>query len=337
GVNIFSILTGKTANSHKHIISTLQYRIEDMREVGTVDESDIILVFCPVVSRAGTDIDQALDIFNHNTGSKLAVLVVLHHTFDKEKMVPDSSRCVNRTDILTVDCLFYEDTGLLKCQKNSDAVDKVVNWLRQQGRQTGVKIRLHQRKVKVFSILAGKIKNCHKEFFDILRNRIENLEEARTVDKSDIILVFCSIVSRAGTDIDAALKNYVYPTDKLAVLVVLHHTFDPEKTVPDSRRCVNRTDILTVDCLFCEDTGLLKCQKNSDAYDKTVYWLIQQGAKIGITISPCQIKRTVGMMTLRIDKSPHQLFRNFIPRLFTVEIRFSLCVFSKCFKCRYLQ
>uniref|UniRef100_A0A8C2JH58 Uncharacterized protein n=1 Tax=Cyprinus carpio TaxID=7962 RepID=A0A8C2JH58_CYPCA len=103
-----------------------------MREVGTVDESDIILVFCPVVSRAGTDIDQALDIFNHNTGSKLAVLVVLHHTFDKEKMVPDSSRCVNRTDILTVDCLFYEDTGLLKCQKNSDAVDKVVNWLRQQ-------------------------------------------------------------------------------------------------------------------------------------------------------------------------------------------------------------
>uniref|UniRef100_A0A9J7X4Y4 Fibronectin type-III domain-containing protein n=1 Tax=Cyprinus carpio carpio TaxID=630221 RepID=A0A9J7X4Y4_CYPCA len=322
GVNIFSILTGKTANSHKHIISTLQYRIEDMREVGTVDESDIILVFCPVVSRAGTDIDQALDIFNHNTGSKLAVLVVLHHTFDKEKMVPDSSRCVNRTDILTVDCLFYEDTGLLKCQKNSDAVDKVVNWLRQQGRQTGVKIRLHQnftnpgqngdqererlakvnkrqqmannepstRKVKVFSILAGKIKNCHKEFFDILRNRIENLEEARTVDKSDIILVFCSIVSRAGTDIDAALKNYVYPTDKLAVLVVLHHTFDPEKTVPDSRRCVNRTDILTVDCLFCEDTGLLKCQKNSDAYDKTVYWLIQQGAKIGITISPCQNK-----------------------------------------------
>uniref|UniRef100_A0A8C1W037 Uncharacterized protein n=1 Tax=Cyprinus carpio TaxID=7962 RepID=A0A8C1W037_CYPCA len=96
----------------------------------------------------------------------------------------------------------------------------------------------------------------------------KRLYKPRTKPRSrtDIILVFCSIVSRAGTDIDAALKNSVYPT----VLVVLHHTFDPEKTVPDSRRCVNRTDILTVDCLFCEDTGLLKCQKNSDAYDKTV-------------------------------------------------------------------
>lgn len=66
------------------------------------------------------------------TETKLAVLVVLHHTFDSEKTVPDSSRCVNRTDILTVDCLFYEGTGLLECQKNSDAVDKVVNWLMQQ-------------------------------------------------------------------------------------------------------------------------------------------------------------------------------------------------------------
>uniref|UniRef100_A0A8C2KUZ1 Uncharacterized protein n=1 Tax=Cyprinus carpio TaxID=7962 RepID=A0A8C2KUZ1_CYPCA len=87
-------------------------------------ESDIILVFCPIISRAGTDIE--------NQYQKPTVLVVLHHTFDPEKIIPDSRRSINRTDILTVDCLFYEDTGLLKCQKNSDAVDKVVNWLRQQ-------------------------------------------------------------------------------------------------------------------------------------------------------------------------------------------------------------
>ncbi|XP_042610851.1 uncharacterized protein si:dkey-27p18.3 [Cyprinus carpio] len=223
----------------------LQRRIGNLTEVSRVDESDIILVFCPVVSRAGTDIDTALERFSGKTDSKLAVLVVLHHTFDPEKTIPDSSRSVKRTDILTVDCLFYEDRGLLKCQKNSNAVDKTVNWLIQQGRQTGVKIRPRQnftnpgqnrdqeperlakvnkrqkmannepstKKVKVFLILAGKIKSCHKEIFDILRKRTENLEEARTVDESDIILVFCPIVSRAGTDIDAALKNYVYPTD----------------------------------------------------------------------------------------------------------------------------
>ncbi|KTF89896.1 hypothetical protein cypCar_00034601 [Cyprinus carpio] len=313
--------TGKTYGYDKNFTDMLQRRIGNLTEVSRVDESDIILVFCPVVSRAGTDIDTALERFSGKTDSKLAVLVVLHHTFDPEKTIPDSSRSVKRTDILTVDCLFYEDRGLLKCQKNSNAVDKTVNWLIQQGRQTGVKIRPRQnftnpgqnrdqehealakgnkrqkmgnnepstKKVKVFSILDEKMKSCQKKFFDILRNRIENLEEAHTGGESDIILVFCPIVSRAGTDIEAALKNCVYSTDsKLTVLVVLHHTFDPEKIVPDSSRSVKRTDILTVDCLFYEDTGLLECQKNLDSTEKTVNWLIQQGAKIGKTISPSQ-------------------------------------------------
>ncbi|XP_052412144.1 uncharacterized protein si:dkey-27p18.3 isoform X3 [Carassius gibelio] len=330
-VKVCIFRTGKTNGCEKDFTDMLQSRIENLTEVGSVDESNIILVFCPVVSRAGTDIDNALERFNHNTDTKLGVLVVLHHTFDPEKTVPDSSRYVNRTDILTVDCLFYEDKGLLKCQKNLDAADKVETWLIQQGGQRGVKIRPreinpghiqdpeHERcklnkkgasltllrnnkpstvhfpgKVKVFSIFAGKIKSCQKEFFDILRNRTENLEESHKVDESDVVLVFCPIVSRAGTDIDAALNNLTYPTDsKLTVLVVIHHTFDPEKTVPDSRRSINRTDILTVDCLFYEDTGLLKCQKNLDAYDKTINWLIQQGAKIVIKKSPCENKSSI--------------------------------------------
>ncbi|XP_051751072.1 uncharacterized protein si:dkey-27p18.3 isoform X4 [Ctenopharyngodon idella] len=257
--------------------------------------------------------------------SQLAVLVVLHHTFDPEKTVTDSSRCVTRTDILTVDCLFFEDEGLLKCQKNSDAFGKVEHWLKQQWWKTGAKIshcqrpghiqnesphksnklqnkgesqqtvRKRQREenisskkgVKVCSILAGKTNNCDKEFITTLGKKIEILGEVATVEESNIILIFCPIVSRTGTDIEAALNKFSYSTDtKLAVLVVLHHTFDPEKTVPDSSRCVTRTDILTVDCLFFEDKGLLKCQKNSDAIDKVVYWLMEQGRKMGVKIYP---------------------------------------------------
>ncbi|XP_048043284.1 uncharacterized protein si:dkey-27p18.3 isoform X1 [Megalobrama amblycephala] len=139
--------------------------------------------------------------------------------------------------------------------------------------------------VKVSSILAGKTNNCDKEFINILGEKIENLGEAATVEESNIILVFCPIVSRAGTDIEAALNNFNYSKDsKLAVLVVLHHTFDPEKIVPDSSKCVTRTDMLTVDCLFYEDEGLLKCQKNSDAFKKVVNWLIEQGKRIDVKI-----------------------------------------------------
>ncbi|XDV21132.1 hypothetical protein PO909_026298 [Leuciscus waleckii] len=142
GVKVFTFFSGNTnelQKIHVDFIDTLRNRIESLREVSTVDESDIVLVLCPIVSRTGTDIEAAVKNVKDNTDSKLVVLVVLHHTFDPEKTVPDSSRCVNRTDILTVDCLFNEDKGLLKCQKNSEAFDQAMNWLK-QGRNTAVKI-----------------------------------------------------------------------------------------------------------------------------------------------------------------------------------------------------
>ncbi|XP_077097343.1 uncharacterized protein LOC143748943 [Siphateles boraxobius] len=329
-VKVCIFRTGKTKAADKEFTAVLESRILNLREVGTAKESNIILVFCPAVSRTGTDIDEALKRFNGNTDSKLAVLVVLHHTFDPEKTVPDTSRCVNRTDILTLDCLFHEDTGLLECQKNSEAYDKAVNWLTQQGCKAGVKISLRQSPgqnqyqasesshksnqlegesqqvakwlktennssstegVRLFSNLAGKTNDCDKKFIAILRMQIENLKEVGTVGESDIILIFCPIASRTGPDIEAALNKFNYSTEsKPVILVVLHHTFDPEKTVPDSSRCVNRTDILTLDCLFYEDTGLLECQKNSEAYDKAVNWLREQGKKKNIKISPYQNK-----------------------------------------------
>ncbi|KAI7812380.1 hypothetical protein IRJ41_000667, partial [Triplophysa rosa] len=316
GVKLFSMLTGKTNNSHKSFVYSLMNRVEDLREVPMVDGSNIVLVFCPIVSRAGTDIEAALKMFTDSTASKLKVLVVLHHTFEPEKTVPESSRCVNRTDILTVDCLFYEDTGLLKCQRNDEAIDKVVDWLIEQGKTTGVEVCPRQNRskgltsrkgshksvqeegqseivdfkksksnepeictedVKVCIISSGKTNETHIKIFNTLSARIKSLKEVPTVDESHFVLVFCPFVSRAGTDIEAALKIFDDSTaSKMKVLVVLHHTFEPEKTVPDSSRCVNRTDILTVDCLFYEDTGLLKCQKNDDAIDKVVNWLIQQ-------------------------------------------------------------
>ncbi|XP_058632693.1 uncharacterized protein LOC131541143 isoform X2 [Onychostoma macrolepis] len=84
-VKICIFRNGKTNGHYKDFTHMLQSRIENLREVPTVDESDVILVFCPVVSRAGTDINKALERFTGKTETKLAVLVVLHHTFDPEK------------------------------------------------------------------------------------------------------------------------------------------------------------------------------------------------------------------------------------------------------------
>lgn len=57
--------------------------------------------------------------------TKPAVLVMLHHTFDTECVVPESSKAVNRANTITVDCLFHEDQGLLRCKKNYDAIKHI--------------------------------------------------------------------------------------------------------------------------------------------------------------------------------------------------------------------
>ncbi|XP_051517461.1 uncharacterized protein LOC127419774 isoform X2 [Myxocyprinus asiaticus] len=318
-VKVFILLTGHTNNTHENFMANLKKQFKSLREVDTADKSDIVLVFCPIVSRAGTDIEAALKKLNNSTASKPAALVVLHHTFDPEKTVGESSRFVNREDILTVDCLFYEDTGLLQCLKNSEAINKVVNWLKQQRKKIGVKVcppqniwqkptrkisempdkdegkseakkvKRNTEEVKVFILLTRHTNNIHVNFMANLKKQFTSLREVDTADKSDIVLVFCPIVSRAGTDIEAALKKFNDSTvSKPAALVVLHHTFDPEKTVGESSRFVNREDILTVDCLFYEDTGLLQCLKNSEAINKVENWLILQGEIKGVKVQASQ-------------------------------------------------
>uniref|UniRef100_A0A8C8D4T1 Uncharacterized protein n=1 Tax=Oncorhynchus tshawytscha TaxID=74940 RepID=A0A8C8D4T1_ONCTS len=95
----------------------------------------------------------------------------------------------------------------------------------------------------------------------------KHLTVVTSLEESDVILAFCPIVSRAGTDVEAALEQI--PAGKPVILVVLHHTFDPDSTVPNSSRLVTRGDeILTVDSLFHENQGLLECPRNEEAIEK---------------------------------------------------------------------
>lgn len=64
--------------------------------------------------------------------TKPAVLVVLHHTFNPEYVVPDSSRSVNRDNTITVDCLFHEDHGILQCKKNEVSLNRIVTYIKTQ-------------------------------------------------------------------------------------------------------------------------------------------------------------------------------------------------------------
>lgn len=125
----------------------------------TKKDCKAVLFYWPIVARAETDIQAALQKLNDYEGmiysiehfnkyfirilfmfynsevlsllftDKYAALVVLHHTFDPDTTVPDSSTAVKRQNLIVVDCLFHEDKGLLTCSKNTEAVKKVAGWL----------------------------------------------------------------------------------------------------------------------------------------------------------------------------------------------------------------
>ncbi|GAA6104995.1 coiled-coil domain-containing protein 25 isoform X2 [Tachysurus ichikawai] len=90
------------------------------------EKSDVNVFFCPIVSRAGTDIEAALARVR---GDKPTIVFVLHHTFSDEFTLPNSSR-YERENLLMVDVLFHENSGLLNCSKNNEAITKAGNYLK---------------------------------------------------------------------------------------------------------------------------------------------------------------------------------------------------------------
>uniref|UniRef100_A0A3P8ZCB4 Uncharacterized protein n=1 Tax=Esox lucius TaxID=8010 RepID=A0A3P8ZCB4_ESOLU len=119
------------------------YWLKDSRgcftEVNSAEESDVVLAFCPIVSRAGTDIEAALNMIPSIFPSMLVfwdscvILVVLHYIFNPDSVVPESRFIVSRSDILTVDCLFHESQGgLLRCPHNDAAVSMILKRLHVQ-------------------------------------------------------------------------------------------------------------------------------------------------------------------------------------------------------------
>ncbi|XP_037390296.1 uncharacterized protein LOC119262436 isoform X2 [Pygocentrus nattereri] len=123
-VKAFVVICGKTLNSHQAFLDHLS-RSPNFHKVTSVEDSNVIIAFAPVVSRAGTDIEAALRKIKAISATQPVVLVVLHHTTEKDPVVPNSSRSVDRSDVFTVDCPFNEDRGLLSCQHNDEALKAV--------------------------------------------------------------------------------------------------------------------------------------------------------------------------------------------------------------------
>ncbi|XP_046696223.1 uncharacterized protein LOC124379732 isoform X4 [Silurus meridionalis] len=301
--------SGNTLGAQLDFIERLKQRCH-LRQVYSEEECDVIFAFVPIASRAGTDIETALKKITET--SKPILLVAFHHTFDSNYIAPESRWSVKREEVFAVDILFNEDEGLIRWLHNDLALKSTTEFLTSvrapsnilQPEQTNIPsfcsiprlisgcltkvakfvwdalVHILSQKaekskaIRFHKMVFGNDMNSHQDFLRSLGINSQN--EVLSVDQSDVIIAFVVIVSRAGTDIEAALK-YI-PENQPVVLVVLHRTFDPDSIAPESRRHVSKKNIWTVDCLFHEDQGLLKCHHNTKALEATrKYFMRHQG------------------------------------------------------------
>ncbi|CAJ1077900.1 uncharacterized protein LOC122863020 isoform X2 [Xyrichtys novacula] len=120
----FVNLSGRTDGAHSSLVEKL--KLIGQTEVFSLEESDYVLLFCPVTTKAKTDISEALKSV---PGNKPVVLVVLHHTLNHNYSVDKSEKLVNNQNVhLVVDCLFH-DGRLLDCDRNVSAWSEITKLL----------------------------------------------------------------------------------------------------------------------------------------------------------------------------------------------------------------
>nr|XP_023649114.1 uncharacterized protein LOC111834260 [Paramormyrops kingsleyae] len=327
-MKVHVLIAGETFGTHGTFIQKLKLRTKRC----SAESSSVILVFCPVVSRIGTDMEAAMA---RVTVNKPVILVFMHHCHSPSHMTNITVQPSRSNIVQIVHCAFHETNGLLECQENEQAVKAVrsallryvdshevpqpkvprtqpvmVQQLRAaQGANSpninnDIKLpgkgtdpagtsflsktgqffsksnwnnfsesakssisrlnpnhnRLNNSSlVKVHMLVAGETFQTHETFMQKLKLQIELC----SAESSNVILLFCPVVSQIGTDMDGAMAGVT--EDKPVILVFMHHCHNPSHmtntTVQPTRSNIEQV----VHCAFHECTGLLRCQENEQA------------------------------------------------------------------------
>ncbi|CAB1342909.1 unnamed protein product [Coregonus sp. 'balchen'] len=117
---------------------------------------------------------------------------------------------------------------------------KEEGWLKRIGLQN------EKQLVKVHSRVCGKTLNYHLA----LMKQVDDLgvglqREETSAEDCQVLILFCPVTSRVGTDIDAAMSQV--PSNRYAILVVMHHTFDPN-FVTSQRSASNYRNVVGSSC-----------------------------------------------------------------------------------------
>ncbi|XP_023203816.1 uncharacterized protein LOC111611398 [Xiphophorus maculatus] len=122
------VVGGKTFDAHLQLMAEVQAQVQcQVQLISCSQDGQVLIVFCPITSRTGADVDGAM---RNVTGEGPVILVLMHHTLNirhtaTRRMWSDYSNIVLHVNI------FYHKKahGLLKCQENNAAVIQIQNKL----------------------------------------------------------------------------------------------------------------------------------------------------------------------------------------------------------------
>lgn len=114
------VVSGNTLERHLDVMRQIKSDLSDsltLQETRYDEDSNVIIVFCPVVSRAGTDVERSLQ---EVSDVKPVILVLMHHSRNVQTSAKVKSP--NHDVVLVVNVYFHETSpGLLKCRENDEA------------------------------------------------------------------------------------------------------------------------------------------------------------------------------------------------------------------------
>ncbi|XP_061578853.1 uncharacterized protein LOC133445544 [Cololabis saira] len=216
----------------------------------------------------------------------------MHHTQNVDYSTGGRRRSETfRNVVLDVDVLFHETVpGLLICDENRKAVRQIQESLAQYSKKWIPQLFGRRRpgtqsesvsdsssKVKVHKVTTGETFGAEKQ---LLRQIKDGLHvKFKSPQKSDVIIVFCPISSRVGSDVEAAMRKV--SDNKKIILVVMHHTQNVDYSTGGRRWSETfRNVVLDVDVLFHETVpGLLICDENRKAIRQIQESLAQYSKK----------------------------------------------------------
>lgn len=134
-------------------------------------------------------------------------------------------------------------------------------------------------------VVSGQTFDAHRQLLEKVKASsgepdliLINQEECQSNQDCQVVIVFCPVVSRIGTDAEAALNNV---KDRKPVILVLMHHIHAAKSVTVSRTWDNSDSVVLCVHVFYHETvrGLLQCQENNAAIAEIRQALISHSDK----------------------------------------------------------